>query len=113
MKLYELVLIVKNDIFFKDIKKLQNIYYNIIINLGCIIIKKEYWGLRLLSYIIKNNKKAHYIFFIVKIDPCILNKLKNSLKIKENILKYFILRISKTSYTKLNFLQDFKLNNEH
>ena len=60
MNCYEHTLISKGDLPESQNKKLVDKYSNIINkNLGK-VLKMEEWGLRSLSYKIKNNKKGYY-----------------------------------------------------
>ena len=61
MNCYEHTLIAKQDLGESETKKLLNKYEKLIKDNSGKVIKTEQWGLRILSYIIKNNKKGYYI----------------------------------------------------
>jgi len=92
-KLYELIILFKQDInanaMHQDIVSMMNfIKANFKENK---LIKSEYWGLRPLSYNIKNNKKAHFYYFVLSLNPEVLNKLREHIKINENAIRYLLL----------------------
>lgn len=57
------------------------------------ILKKEYWGLRSLAYKIKKNSKAHYFLLNTENDPSAITKIKDNLKVDEDYLRFFNLRV--------------------
>ena len=64
MSLYELTFILRQDIANSEIKKIKDKMIHAIKENGGKILKEEYWGLRSLAYIIKKNKKGHYIMLV-------------------------------------------------
>ena len=60
MNCYEHTFITKSDLSESQSKKIVEKYENIIKKNNGKIIKLENWGLRILSFKIKNNKKGFY-----------------------------------------------------
>ncbi|MBD75207.1 MAG: 30S ribosomal protein S6 [Rickettsiales bacterium] len=57
------------------------------------IHKREYWGIRSLAYKIKKNSKAHYFLLNTENDPSAITKIKDNLKVDEDYLRFFNLRV--------------------
>lgn len=93
MQLYECTFIVRQDLSVQDVYKFVDRYKVLVQNMGGEFIKKEYWGLRNLSYEIKKNKKGHYVFFILNISLDVLNKIRNDLKVSEDVIKHLIIKV--------------------
>jgi len=92
-RLYECIFIVRQDLPLQDVQKIVERYKDLVNNMGGQVLKEEYWGLRNLAYEIKKNKKAHYIFFALSISPFIVNKLEDSFKISEDIIKFLTIKV--------------------
>ena len=60
---------------------------NIITSAGGSIKKREYWGLRALSYRIKN-RKGHYIMFNMETGPEALKEYERLLGLNEDVLRF-------------------------
>ena len=94
MRFYECVFIIRCDMPAQDVYKISGKYKDIIEKMGSQVIKKEYWGLRSLSYEIKKNKKGHYVFFGLEATPEIINKIENDFKISEDVIKFLTIRVN-------------------
>ena len=95
MNCYEHTLIAKEDLPIKQSKELLDKYKNIINkNLGK-VLKTEEWGLRNLSYRIKNNKKGFY--FHIKFEGIgkTISELEKAENIDEIIIRYLTVRVKK------------------
>ena len=82
MNHFELVYILKADLTKQTQEKIDNTMEKSIKDFGGKIIDREIWGLKDLSYPIKNSKKGFYIFLQVDIDSI---KLKNINQAKADI----------------------------
>ena len=89
MNCYEHTLITKGDLSDNDVKKILEKYSNIISENSGKIVKTEEWGLRTLSYKIKNNKKGFY--FHIKFDGVgkTIEELEKAENIDELLRAYF------------------------
>ena len=61
MRLYESVIIARQDVSTTQVETLIDEFSAIIEKTGGSIHKKEFWGLRGLAYRIKKNRKVHYV----------------------------------------------------
>jgi small subunit ribosomal protein S6 len=93
MALYEVVFILRQDIAVQDVNKISQQFEEILSEGGAKILKKESWGLRSLAYIVKKNKKGHYIMLGVDSDIAVVNELARRLKISEDVIGHQILRV--------------------
>ena len=95
MNCYEHTFIAKGDFSESQTKEIVNKYQDIINkNLGK-VVKIEEWGLRTLSYKIKNNKKGFY--FHIKFDGVgkTIEELEKAENIDEKLLRYLTVKVKK------------------
>jgi len=88
---------IKQDLSSQEVYNILDKCQIFIENNNCSIIKKEYWGLKNLSYNIKDNKKGHYIMILVKSSCKNIIKIQNNFHISENIIKYIVLKVKNNS----------------
>lgn len=95
MNCYEHTMITKGDLSEVDMKKLFDKYNDIINKNSGKVIKTEEWGLRPLSYIIKNHKKGFY--FHLKFDGTgkTIEELERAENIDESLIRYLTVRVKK------------------
>ena len=95
MNCYENTLITKQDLSESQNQKLVDKYQNIINkNLGK-VLKTEKWGLRILAYKIKNNKKGFY--FHIKFEGIgkTIEELEKAENIDEMLLRFLTVKVKK------------------
>ena len=95
MNCYEHTLIAKEDLPINQSKELLDKYKNIINkNLGK-VLKTEVWGLRNLSYRIKNNKKGFY--FHIKFEGIgkTIEELERAENMDISLLRYLTVKVKK------------------
>ena len=95
MKYYECIFIVRQDLPAQDVHKLADKYKESISAMQATVIKKEYWGLRNLSYDVKKNKKGHYLFFGIHSMSEVIKKIENNLKVSEDVIKFLMIKVKK------------------
>lgn len=88
MRLYETVLIIRQDVSATQAENLTNDMVGIIENGGGSIKKREYWGLRSLAYRIKKNRKGHYILLNLEADSATLNEFERLMRLNDDILRF-------------------------
>ena len=93
MRLYESVLIARQDISTAQVETLVDEFSKIIENGGGSIKKREYWGLRSLAYRIKKNRKGHYVMLNLEADSATLNEYERIMGLNEDILRFMPIRI--------------------
>jgi small subunit ribosomal protein S6 len=97
MRLYESVLIARQDISTSQVEALVDEFSAIITNGGGSIKKKEYWGLRSLAYRIKKNRKGHYVMLNIESDNATLAEYERIMGLNEDILRFMNIRIEEVS----------------
>ena len=93
MRLYESVLIARQDISSQQVESMADEFAGIITNAGGKIHKREYWGLRSLAYRIKKNRKGHYIMFNLETDGATLKEYERIMGLNEDVLRFLNIRI--------------------
>ena len=95
MNCYEHTFIAKQDLPESQNKKLVEKYENIIKKNSGKIIKCEEWGLRNLTYKIKNNKKGFY--FHIKFDGIgkTIEELEKAENIDQALIRFLTVRVKK------------------
>lgn len=88
MRLYETVLIIRQDVSATQAENLTNDMVGVIENGGGSIKKREYWGLRSLAYRIKKNRKGHYILLNLEADSATLNEFERLMRLNDDILRF-------------------------
>lgn len=104
-RFYECVFIARQDIAANDVHKLADKFTEIFKGFGGALIKKEYWGLRSLTYIINKNKKGHYMMLGVKATSDAIKEFERNCKINEDILKYMSIGVEKLDDTPSSMMQ--------
>ena len=95
MRLYECIIIARQDVSVGQVEELVNEFCSIIENDGGSIRKREYWGLRSLAYRIKKNRKGHYILLNIQTEPKTLNEFERIMGLNEDILRFMTIGIDK------------------
>ena len=96
MKNFEAVLLLSSEVSSKSRSDCLDNFTKIIIDNSGKILDSEDWGLRDLSYNIKNNKKAFYKFYQIEIEG---NKMKLNVSGERKVMGFLIAR--KPLYAKL------------
>ena len=93
MRLYECVIIGRQDVSSGHVEELVNEFCSIIEKDGGSIKKREYWGLRSLAYRIKKNRKGHYILLNFETSPKTLKEFERVMGLNEDILRFMTISI--------------------
>jgi small subunit ribosomal protein S6 len=93
MPLYESVVIARQDISTTQVDTLADELAAILGEGGGKITKRENWGLRSLTYRIKKNRKAHYLFFNIDAPPAAVNEYERRMRINEDVLRYLTVAV--------------------
>ena len=93
MRLYECVIIGRQDVSSGHVEELVNEFCSIIEKDGGSIKKREYWGLRSLAYRIKKNRKGHYILLNFETSPKTLKEFERVMGLNEDILRFMTIVI--------------------
>ena len=93
MALYENVFIARQDVPTTQVEALTNQFAELVTGLGGTVSKKEYWGLRSLTYRIKKNRKGHYTLLNIDAPPAAVKELERTMSINEDIIRYLTVRV--------------------
>ena len=93
MPFYESVFIARQDISGAQTETLTEAFSGIIAEQGGQVLKKEYWGLKSLSFRIKKNRKGHYMLLGLDAKPAFVTEMERQLGLNEDILRFMTLRI--------------------
>ena len=93
MALYENVFIARQDVPTTQVETLTNQFSELITGLGGTVSKKEYWGLRSLTYRIKKNRKGHYTLLNIDAPPAAIKELERTMSINEDIIRFLTVRV--------------------
>ena len=93
MRLYECVIIGRQDVSSGHVEELVNEFCSIIEKDGGSVKKREYWGLRSLAYRIKKNRKGHYILLNFETSPKTLKEFERVMGLNEDILRFMTIVI--------------------
>ena len=93
MALYENVFIARQDVPATQVEALTTQFTELVTNLGGTVPKKEYWGLRSLTFRIKKNRKGHYTLLNIDAPPAAVKELERTMSINEDIIRYLTVRV--------------------
>ena len=93
MALYENVFIARQDVPATQVETLTQQYVDLIAGLGGTVSKKEYWGLRSLTFRIKKNRKGHYSLLNIDAPSAAIKELERTMSINEDIIRYLTVRV--------------------
>ena len=93
MAVYESVFIARQDISTTQVDALTEQLTGIVTQNGAQVTKKEYWGLKSLSYRIKKNRKGHYVLFQIEGAAQAVTELERNMRINEDVLRYLTVRL--------------------
>ncbi len=93
MSLYECVFIARQDLAAPQVETLTDELANIITTQGGQVSKREYWGLRNISYRVKKNRKGHYVLFNVDAPAPAVKEFERQMSINEDVLRYLTVRV--------------------
>lgn len=94
MSLYESVFIARQDVSVQDVDKLSEKFSKIITDMKGKVIKKEYWGLKTLAYLLNKNRKGHYVMFGVDASPEAMAELQRQLGLNEDIIRSMTVKVA-------------------
>ncbi len=95
MNNYEHTIILRQDISNAQQNTIIEKYTKLIEKNNGKIMQTQIWGLMNLSYIIKKNRKGHYIHFKIEGEGNLIKDLEKNEKIDRNILKYLTIKVKK------------------
>ncbi|AZL15472.1 30S ribosomal protein S6 [Rickettsiales endosymbiont of Stachyamoeba lipophora] len=97
MSLYETTFIARQDISSNEVEKIAEKYISIIEEMGGKLVKKEYWGLKNLAYLIKKGRKGHYMFLGLEAPSNAMDEIRRLMSINEDILREVTIKVESIS----------------
>jgi small subunit ribosomal protein S6 len=95
MPFYECVLIARNDVTQQQVEAVADQVAAHIESEGGSVPKREYWGLRSLSYRINKNRKGHYMLLGLDALPASVKEAERQLSLNEDVLRFMTIRVDK------------------
>jgi small subunit ribosomal protein S6 len=93
MALYENVFVARQDVPATQVETLTNQFAELITAQGGTVSKKEYWGLRSLTFRIKKNRKGHYTLLNIDAPSAAVKELERTMSINEDIIRFLTVRV--------------------
>jgi small subunit ribosomal protein S6 len=93
MSLYECVFIARQDIAQPQVDALADQFAGVITAGGGEVKKREYWGLRNISFRIKKNRKGHYTLFNIDSPHAAVKEMERQMGLHEDILRFLTVRV--------------------
>ncbi|MBQ4130027.1 MAG: 30S ribosomal protein S6 [Alphaproteobacteria bacterium] len=99
MAYYESVLVFRQDLTEPQVKEKAAKFTEIIKELGGDVKSTEFWGLKNLAYIIRKNRKAHYVMLNIELDGAQITELERRSRIDEDVIRFLNVRVDELSST--------------
>ena len=99
MAYYESVLVFRQDLTESQVKEKAAKFTEIIKELGGNVKSTEFWGLKNLAYIIRKNRKAHYVLLNIELDGAQIAELERRSRIDEDVIRFLNVRVEKLATT--------------
>ena len=99
MAYYESVLVFRQDLTEAQVKDKASKFTEIIKELGGNVKSTEFWGLRNLAYVIRKNRKAHYVMFNIELPGDKIAELERRSRIDEDVIRFLNVRVSELATT--------------
>src|SRR5215813_11939762 len=93
MLLYENVFIARQDISGTQVDALADTLTQLLTDNGGEVRKREYWGLRNLTYRMRKNRKGHYVLLNLSAPPAAVTELERTMRINEDVIRYLTIRV--------------------
>ncbi len=93
MPFYENVFIARQDISGAQVEALADTLTQLVAEQGGEVKKREYWGLRNLSYRIRKNRKGHYVLFNLDAPPAAIAEMERTMHINEDVIRFLTVRV--------------------
>ena len=105
MAFYDNVFIARQDVTNAQVDALSDQFTQILKDRGGQVTKREYWGLRSLTYRIKKNRKGHYVLFNIDAPPAAVQEMERNMRLNEDVLRYLTVRVEALEETPSAMMQ--------
>jgi len=99
MAYYESVLVFRQDLTEPQVKEKADKFTAIIKELGGDVKSTEFWGLKNLAYVIRKNRKAHYVMLNTELPGSAITELERRSRIDEDVIRFLNVRVEELSKT--------------
>lgn len=99
MALFEHVYMLRQDLGSTDLESAISNHEKIISEMNGTVVYKENWGLKNLSYPIKNNKKAFYGYMNIEMPSEKIKEMNSKLNLNENIIRHLSIKVKEFEKT--------------
>lgn len=93
MAYYESVLVFRQDLTEPQVKEKAAKFTEIIKELGGDVKSTEFWGLKNLAYVIRKNRKAHYVMLNIELPGDKITELERRSRIDEDVIRFLNVRV--------------------
>lgn len=93
MPFYENVFIARQDVTAQQVDVLAELFTGIVTAQGGSVTKKEYWGLKGLTYRINKNRKGHYVLLNIDAPAGAIAEVERNMRLNEDVLRYLTVRV--------------------
>lgn len=93
MPFYESIVIARQDVSATQVETLTDEFASQLTDAGGTIGRREYWGLKSLSYRIKKNRKGHYVLLNFDAPAEAVHEMERRMRLSEDILRYMTIRL--------------------
>jgi small subunit ribosomal protein S6 len=99
MAFYESVLVFRQDLTEPQVKEKAAKFAEIIKELKGSVKSTEFWGLKNLAYIIRKNRRAHYVMMNIEISGDAITELERRARIDEDVIRFLNVKVDALSKT--------------
>ncbi len=93
MAFYESVLVFRQDLTEPQVKEKAAKFSEIIKELGGSVKSTEFWGLKGLAYVIRKNRKAHFVMLNVELPGAQIAEFERRARIDEDVIRFLNVRV--------------------
>jgi small subunit ribosomal protein S6 len=93
LPLYECVFITRQDISAPQVDSLADHFTKVVEEGGGAVAKREYWGLRNLSFRIRKNRKGHYMLLNIDSAAPAVHEMERQMRLNEDIVRHLTVRV--------------------
>jgi small subunit ribosomal protein S6 len=105
MPFYENVFIARQDVTAAQVEALTEHFAGIVTAQGGTVTKREYWGLKGLSYRVRKNRKGHYTLLNIDAPAAAVTELERNMRIHEDIIRHLTVRVDELEEGPSSMLQ--------
>jgi len=87
MAFYESVMVFRGDLTESQVRDKAAKFTEIIKGLKGAVASTEFWGLKALAYVIRKNKRAHYVMLNIDMPGAQLAEYERRLRIDEDVIR--------------------------